>query len=432
MRSEILFKNLLSATLDGDWGESEPTPGHLPYRVIRGTDFPNAKLGITTDIPLRYIKKSTAKRRTLQPGDIIIETAGGSKNRPTGRTLFITKDLLDSFDAPATCASFCRFLRVKPAQADPAYIYWHLQNMYIRGLMWQHQVQHTGIARFQYTRFSESVTVKLPPLNKQRSISLQLNTLNAKITLNSKINRTLEAMARALFKSWFIAFDPVRAKMEGRQPAGLDPETAALFPERLVDSELGLIPEGWEVKSLGEIMKKVSDGVDPDDLSPSTPYIGLGDMPERSIALDTWGQAGDVNSRKSKFKKGQILFGRLRPYFHKVGIAPVDGISSTDIQIIIPKKFEWYGYLVCMLSDPTFIDYCTSVSSGTRMPRVKWSDMQKYKIAIAPDKLADQFTKWTQPVFKQIITNIFQNKTLEKQRDALLPALLSGVQVVES
>ncbi|TDP77713.1 type I restriction modification DNA specificity protein [Bradymonas sediminis] len=235
------------------------------------------------------------------------------------------------------------------------------------------------------------------------------------------MNRTLEAMARALFKSWFVDFDPVRAKQRGKAPVGVDAGTAALFPERLGD-----IPEGWEIGKLGDVMKKISDGVDPTTLPPDTPYIGLGDMPEASIALDAWGASAEVTSRKYHFKKGQILFGRLRPYFRKVGIAPIDGISSTDIQIVTPKNAHWHGYLVCQLSDQIFIDYCTNVSGGTRMPRVKWGDMTKYSITVAPAEIVEAFGRVVQPMFDRIVANIHESRTLGEVRDVLLPELLGG------
>jgi type I restriction enzyme S subunit len=268
--------------------------------------------------------------------------------------------------------------------------------------------------------------VLLPPLQEQRRIADILGTLDDKIDLNRKMNRTLEAMARAIFKSWFVDFDPVRAKMSGEDPVGVDPETAEIFPNRLVDSELGEIPEGWSAGQLGDVMKKVTNGCDPTELPPQTPYIGLGDMPEGSIALSNWGHAEDVKSRKYHFERGQILFGRLRPYFRKVGIAPVDGISSTDIQVIVPKEEHWYGFLVCQLSDQEFIDYCTNVSGGTRMPRVKWGDMKKYGIAVAPYEIFDAFGRVISPMLERIVSNLHENRVLSETRETLLPELLSG------
>ena len=159
----------------------------------------------------------------------------------------------------------------------------------------------------------------IPPLHDQRVIAHILSTLDDKIELNRRMNATLESMARALFRSWFVDFDPVRAKMEGRG-TGLPKEVADLFPDRLVGSELGEMPEGWSVGSLGDIAEPSGTGVDPTSVERDTPYIGLEHMPRHSVALTDWGSAGSVSSNKSGFSKGDVLFGKLRPYFHKVGI----------------------------------------------------------------------------------------------------------------
>src|SRR3990172_8367656 len=108
MRSEAVLSDLLLVTKDGDWGVETPKPGYVPYYVIRGADFPGVRQGITSSVPLRYLDGKTVFRRTLEAGDIIIETAGGNRDRPTGRTLLVTEQILRSFSLPATCASFSR------------------------------------------------------------------------------------------------------------------------------------------------------------------------------------------------------------------------------------------------------------------------------------------------------------------------------------
>ena len=130
------------------------------------------------------------------------------------------------------------------------------------------------------------------------------------------MNETLEAMARAIFKDWFVDFGPTRAKAEGRTPY-LAPEIWELFPEALDDEDK---PVGWKPGSLGDVAASPRRGVSPADVSEDTPYIGLEHMPRQSIALTEWEGAGKVTSNKSVFKKGELLFGKLRPYFHKVGV----------------------------------------------------------------------------------------------------------------
>ena len=150
------LRDLLLTTKDGDWGKEAPQNGYVAYRVIRGTDFPAVRSGDTSSVPVRYLSQATVHRRTLSADDILLETAGGSPGRPTGRSLFVTQRLLSGLDFPATCASFARFLRVDPLKAIPDYVYWYLQFLYASGQMEEHQVQHTGVARFQYTKFAET------------------------------------------------------------------------------------------------------------------------------------------------------------------------------------------------------------------------------------------------------------------------------------
>lgn len=268
--------------------------------------------------------------------------------------------------------------------------------------------------------------VLVPPLAEQRAIASVLGTLDDKIELNRQMNRTLEELAAVVFRSWFVDFDPVRAKAAGRAPVGMDAETAALFPDRLVESEIGEIPEGWTAGTLADIATNPREVVDPSNIAPNTPYFGLEHLPRRSIALTEWGTAGDASSAKSVFSTEDILFGRLRPYFHKVGVAPVDGVCSTDILVIRPKRQDLIGLVLGYASSADVIRYSETGSEGTRMPRVSWKYLGQYPIPIPPTGLSARFTSLTEPMIERIRANIFESTTLAQLRDALLPRLLSG------
>ena len=271
----------------------------------------------------------------------------------------------------------------------------------------------------------DHLTVPLPPLPEQRAIAHILGTLDDKIELNRRMNETLEEMARALFKSWFVDFDPVRAKMEGRD-TGLPPDVADLFPDRLVESELGEIPEGWKIGCLADIAVAPRRGVDPTSLHDETPYIGLEHMPRRSIALTQWEGAGKVTSSKSVFKKGEFLFGKLRPYFHKVGVAPVSGICSTDVIVVAPKASQWSSFVLASISLDEFVAYANQTSTGTRMPRTSWKTMSEYRICLPSAHAVQAFQDAVQPMIDGIVANVHGSRTLAALRDALLPKLVSG------
>jgi type I restriction enzyme S subunit len=186
------------------------------------------------------------------------------------------------------------------------------------------------------------LVMALPPPSEQVEIGQALKAFDDKIELNRRMSETLEAIARALFRSWFVDFDPVRANAEGRDP-GVPGEVVQLFPASF---DLGDVPAGWIEATLGDVAGHPRRGVKPGDVDPSAPYIALEHMPRRSIMLEDWAEAAGLASNKFGFERGEVLFGKLRPYFHKVGVAPIDGICSTDIVVVRPTRPEWFSFVV--------------------------------------------------------------------------------------
>ena len=207
---------------------------------------------------------------------------------------------------------------------------------------------------------------------------------------------------------------------------GLPAHLYDIFPDRLVDSELGEIPEGWMIGKLGDVAENPRRGIQSNCIAPNTPYIALEHMPRRSIALFDWGTAEGIESNKFEFKKGEILFGKLRPYFHKVGVAPVDGVCSTDIVVIVPRQHVWITFVLGHVSSLEFVDYTNAGSSGTKMPRTSWGDMARYEIVLPPESVAETFNTLVQPLIERIISGIHESRTLAALRDALLPKLIRG------
>ncbi|XHC25119.1 MAG: restriction endonuclease subunit S [Phycisphaerales bacterium] len=286
----------------------------------------------------------------------------------------------------------------------------------------------TGSAQLNYgPTHLRQMFIVVPPLTAQRAIASVLGSLDNKIELNRRMNRTLEQMAAAIFKAWFVDFEPVRAKASGAASfPGMPQPVFDALPDSFTDSELGPIPEGWEAGCIGDIGKNRKDGIKPDEIDPETPYIGLEHMPKRSIALDAWEGAAKVTSNKSAFSRGEILFGKLRPYFHKVGVAPVDGVCSTDVLVVKPKADQWSAMLLGHLSSLDFVNYTDACSTGTKMPRTNWKDMSRYPIAVPPKPVAAEATRLMGPIVEQILSNIHESRTLAETRDVLLPKLLSG------
>jgi type I restriction enzyme, S subunit len=300
---------------------------------------------------------------------------------------------------------------------------------YLRHLLRYLQPQFVQIAKNKQTTGLGHVTkadlrdmlVEVPEPTIQATISAALNPIDDKIELNRRMTATLEEMAQALFKSWFVDFDPVRAKAEGR-PTGLSDATAALFPSRFGDDGM---PEGWSATA-DSIGRNVREQVQPSDVDANTPYVGLDHVQKRSLALHVAGRAEDVDSQKAVFKRGDLLFGKLRPYFHKVAVAPIDGICSTDIFVFRPQKGIPSTYLYLAFSADGFVAKASGAQEGTRMPRADWGFMRKLAMAKPEPQILTAFDNVVAPLIDRILANVTQTQSLTFLRDTLLPKLISG------
>lgn len=257
---------------------------------------------------------------------------------------------------------------------------------------------------------------------KQAEIAAILGTLDAKIELNRDTASTLESTARALFQSWFVNFDPVHAKIEGRH-TGLPADIAAHFPDSFDDNGL---PRGWRNRRADEIASLIREGVEPRDVDPMTPYVGLDYIEKRQIGLTDWGCASEVDSIKTKFSKDDLLFGKLRPYFHKVAIAPVAGICSSDIFVFRAKYREDRAYMYLAFSQDSFVASATGGVTGTRMPRADWSHMSAQLFPSGADAVMTAFSDLVLDIFASTSVMLAEGRALAATRDALLPKLISG------
>lgn len=428
--SIVVLKDLLSETKDGEWGKDQPFEGSMEMAVVRGTDFPSVRLGDLSTAPSRHIARKAGSRKTLQVGDILIETAGGSKDRPTGRTIFISQRVIERSTLPLTCASFARFLRVDPGLVEPEYVYWFLQALYASGAIEKHQVQHSGIARFQYTKFAGEIGIPLLPRNEQVAISRSLGVIDDKIALLRETNATLEAIAQAIFKSWFVDFDPVRAKAEGRDPEGVPPEVADLFPSEFEDSESGTIPKAWRDLRLDEACeinpgRRIAKGTEASYLEMSA-LPTRGHRPAKPVAREF--------SSGTKFINGDSLLARITPCLENGKSAFVDFLSadevgwgSTEYIVLRPKHPmpAYWGYLLCR-HEP-FRQFAIQAMVGTSgRQRVDVSRLSQYRVNIPPEVIARAFDEIVEPLREQIAANDEQAKVIGGIRDTLLPRLMSG------
>ncbi|PSB24025.1 restriction endonuclease subunit S [Stenomitos frigidus] len=425
------LKDLLILTKDGEWGKAEPVEDSVQMHIIRGTDFSSARYGSLSSVPTRFIPKHISKRKQLAPYDILIETAGGTKDQPTGRTVLLKPRLFEKAKHLITCASFSRFPRVNTELAFPEYVFWFLQYLYKTGQMERHQVQHTGVARFQYTNFAETTEIPLPPIAEQKAIAQILSSLDDKIELNQQMNQTLESIARALFKSWFIDFDPVRAKLDGRQPAGMDAETAALFPDAFEDSPLGKIPKGWKVKQLQEISSNESESFDFASHS-NVIFLNTGDI--------AWGQFLHANyssgnglpgQAKKAIRKNDILISEIRPAngrYAFVDFTPTDYVVSTKFMVIRASDEIHPRLLYRVLTRPETLAELQVIAdsrSGT-FPQITFTSIGHLKFILSPTPIQSAYQNFVKSLDRKAKIHDLEAQSLSSIRDALLPKLLSG------
>lgn len=402
MKKTYVLKDLLLLTKDGEWGKSEPVQGdEVEMFVIRGTDFLSIRHGDLSKLPIRYIAERHARRKTLEPDDILIETAGGTRGRPTGRTVFLDASLFERSTLPLTCASFSRFLRIDTSKAFPAYVYWYLQFLYKTGQMTQHQIQHTGVSRFQYTRFAESVEIPLPGLSEQKYIADILSTYDDLIDNNHRRILLLEESIHLLYKEWFV-----HLKFPGHEQLAV------------VDGA----PEGWEHQPLSKTCKLVMGQ------SPKSEYYnsdgqglpfhqGVKNFGNRYIKHEVF------CTKKNRIAEPGDILCSVR--------APVGRLNITLEQIIIGRGLAainnlrgFQSFQFYQLKSHFFKE--DLIGGGAIFASVTKKQLSSQMLLVPPDPILRLFEENSIPVDQQIANLHNQNIRLREARDRLLPRLMSG------
>jgi len=254
------------------------------------------------------------------------------------------------------------------------------------------------------------IPICVPDRATQKSIVFILKSYDDLIENNRRRIQLLEEAARLLYREWFV-----HLRFPGHEHVAIKDG----------------VPEGWERRTLGDLCKEIRETVKPEALEPDTPYIGLEHMPRRSISLGEWGTAEQITSSKHRFHEGDILFGKIRPYFHKVGIAFVDGIASSDTIVIRPCEHDLRNFvLMTVSSDPFVAVTAQTMREGSKMPRADWKQMQAYPTPLPPSGLLDNFDRSIQAIIEQLKSLTLTNQKLAQARDLLLPRLMNGEIIV--
>lgn len=386
---------VVSHTIGGGWGTEVAEDGDISVRIIRGADFPQVELRNVSSCPVRYEPEKKVLTRALRSGDIVLETSGGTADRPTGRTIFIDDATVAASDEPLIPASFCRLIRVDPLKAVPAFVYFALQNLYRQGGTWEFQNTSTGISNFQYELFQRRFSLPNRPLAEQQAIAEVLGALDDKIAANTALATTAASAATT----------EMRATVRGGAIQVSIGDAATLIVRGIAPRYL---PDGEGTRVLNQ--KCVRGQVVSLDPSRWTDNAKIKD--EKLLALD------DVLINST----GQGTLGRVARWTASE-IATVD----SHITIVRPDR---------TVSDPAVIGQAIlaieadieSLGEGsTGQTELSRTELSRARIRIPDAGRAANLGATIRALAARQDAARAENVTLAATRDALLPQLMSGM-----
>ena len=286
---------------------------------------------------------------------------------------------------------------------EPRFLYYSLKNpAFYKGV----EIVANGSAQklIPLSKLKD-LKISVPDKEAQRHIADILSAYDDLIENNQRQIKLLEEATQRLYKEWFVDLN---------------------FPGHENTKIVDGVPEGWSKSTVGNICKLRKVVITPDKIESNTPYIGLEHMPRNDICLSTWGKSEEINSNKFIYLKKDVLFGKIRPYFHKVGFALNDGITSTDTMVMVADQNLW-GLLLVTVSSDAFVDFSyQNCKEGAKMPRADWKQMEKYAIMIADQATQKLFEQEILVITNKISALAFQCRSLREARDRMLPKLMGG------
>jgi type I restriction enzyme, S subunit len=320
-------------------------------------------------------------------------------------------------------------LRPNTTLIDPDYLCFAIKNPILKNHILRNYVSGSGVPRIVLKDFKK-IVLPVPELSTQKAIAHILGTLDDKIELNQKMNQTLEEIAKAIFKSWFVDFDPVRAKAEGRS-TGIPSEISDLFPDELVESEIGEIPKGWEVVPFTETFEFFSGG------TPKTSVEGYwgGDVPWFSIADLNASSPWVTETEKSitelglskcsaKLIESGTTIVTARGTVGKVALAGQDMAINQSCYAMAPATGYPNSWLY--LQTLALVERLRANAHGSVFDTITRKTFEQFSVLSAPTEVLNTFGEMTSPLFERMRTADLESKILSELRDTLLPNLISG------
>ena len=322
----------------------------------------------------------------------------------------------------------CLRIRAIDSTVEPLYLYYYFTSESIKQIIRSIAVGATMPSI--NTSILSGIPVSLPPLPEQKRIAHILGTLDDKIELNRRMNATLEAMARALFKSWFVDFDPVRAKIDGRKPEGLDSETAALFPSHFEHGEHGQIPVGWKSVPITDVCAINDWSLGKSDRLTTIEYIEISEVSSGNISnIATYSRGEEPSRARRRLRHGDTIISTVRPDRGSYCLAlnpPKNRIASTGFAVLTPTKAPW-SFVHAAMTLPDLFDHLGQMADGGAYPAVRPDVIGAWNI-ILPDNqhVLAAYHHVCAPLYEMAEVNRLQSRKLSDIRDTLLPKLLNG------
>lgn len=358
------------------------------------------------------------RRVTPRPGDVVFsyETRlGEAANIPGGLRCCLGRRM--------------GLLRADRSKVEPRFLLYAYLGPNFQEVIRERTVHGSTVERILLEELGK-FPVRLPPLPEQRAIAHILGTLDDKIELTRRMNETLEAMARAIFKSWFVDFDPVHAKAAGRDP-GLPKHLANLFPDSFEASELGEIPKGWRVGRIGDFATLSREGIDPGEFPEETfDHFSIPAFDEGRKPKAETGEA--IKSHKFLVPSAAVLLSKLNPRIPRIWLPRVlhthRAVCSTEFLVTLPRTGISREFLYSFFSSDAFAGVFETLVTGTSgsHQRVKPEALLAMDTVISDEPVIHQFTDVVRPLMTRVNHARHESESLAAVRDTLLPKLLSG------
>ncbi len=353
-------------------------------------------------------------------GDVLIAKDGNS-----------ALDTVCNVDRPldAVLLSSVAILRPNSERLDSHYLKHYLASPDVITYLKANFISGAAIPRVVLKDFKKA-EVKVPPLSTQRAISVVLDSLDDRIALLRETNATLETIAQALFKSWFVDFDPVHAKQQGRAPEGLDEATAALFPDSFEESEFGLVPKGWRVGVLSELAALNPESWSAKNHPSTVAYIDLANTKDNEIGevVNFAFDAAPSRARRA-LKHGDTIVGTVRPGNRSFALIykPASNLTaSTGFAVLRPKQSQNTEFVYLSATQDSSIEHLAHVADGGAYPAVRPEIVASLACVCPSDEVISVFHDAAGPLLSKVAENQQQAQTLATLRDTLLPRLISG------